>query len=138
MPSRWRPEALAEAVLLDAPCSATGTIRRHPDLPWLKNPEDLPKLTALQDRLLNNAVAMTKPGGTIVYAVCSLQPEEGPARIAALLARGAPVARVGIDAAEIGGLPELLTPEGELRSLPCHLAERGGMDGFYACRLRRA
>ncbi|HEY2111658.1 MAG TPA: transcription antitermination factor NusB [Dongiaceae bacterium] len=136
--SRWRPEALAEAVLLDAPCSATVTIRRHPDLPWLKNPEDLPKLTALQDRLLNNAVAMTKPGGTIVYAVCSLQPEEGPARIAALLARGAPVARVGIDAAEIGGLAELLTSEGELRSLPCHLAERGGMDGFYACRLRLA
>ena len=69
--------ALAEAVLLDAPCSATGTIRRHPDLPWLKNPEDLPKLTALQDRLLDNAVAMTQPGGVIVYAVCSLQPEEG-------------------------------------------------------------
>jgi 16S rRNA (cytosine967-C5)-methyltransferase len=136
--SRWRPDVLAEAVLLDAPCSATGTIRRHPDLPWLKNPEDLPKLTALQDRLLDNAVAMTKPGGVIVYAVCSLQPEEGPARIAALLARGAPVARVEIEASEIGGLAELLTPEGELRSLPCHLAERGGMDGFYACRLRRA
>ena len=136
--ARWRPDVLAEAVLLDAPCSATGTIRRHPDLPWLKNPEDLPKLTALQDRLLDNAVAMTKPGGVIVYAVCSLQPEEGSARIAALLARGAPVARVAIEAPEIGGLAELLTPEGELRSLPCHLAERGGMDGFYACRLRRA
>jgi 16S rRNA (cytosine967-C5)-methyltransferase len=135
--SRWRPDALAEAVLLDAPCSATGTIRRHPDLPWLKNPEDLPKLTALQDRLLKNAIAMTRPGGVIVYAVCSLQPEEGPARIAALLARGAPVARVPIEPQEIGGLAELLTPEGELRSLPCHLAEQGGMDGFYACRLRR-
>jgi len=70
-------------------------------------------------------------------AVCSLQPEEGPARIAALLARGAPVARVPIEPQEIGGLAELLTPEGELRSLPCHLAEQGGMDGFYACRLRR-
>ncbi len=136
--SRWRPDVLAEAVLLDAPCSASGTIRRHPDLPWLKSPEDLPKLTALQDRLLDNAVAMTKPGGVIVYAVCSLQPEEGPGRIAALLARGAPVARIPIEAPEIGGLAELLTPEGELRSLPCHLAERGGMDGFYACRLRRA
>jgi 16S rRNA (cytosine967-C5)-methyltransferase len=135
--SRWRPDTLAEAVLLDAPCSATGTIRRHPDLPWLKNPEDLPKLTALQDRLLNNAVAMTRPGGVIVYAVCSLQPEEGPARIAALLSRGAPVARIPIEPPEIAGLPKLLTPEGELRSLPCHLAERGGMDGFYACRLRR-
>jgi 16S rRNA (cytosine967-C5)-methyltransferase len=80
---------------------------------------------------------MTRPAGDRLRRR-SLQPEEGPARIAALLARGAPVARVGIDAAEIGGLSELLTPEGDLRSLPCHLAERGGMDGFYACRLRRA
>jgi 16S rRNA (cytosine967-C5)-methyltransferase len=133
----WRPAAAAEAVLLDAPCSATGTIRRHPDLPWLKRPEDLPKLTALQDRLLDNAVAMTRPGGIIVYATCSLQPEEGPARIGALQDRGAPIEPVPIQAAEIGGLAQLLTPAGELRSLPCHLAERGGMDGFYACRLRR-
>ena len=133
----WRPAAPAEAVLLDAPCSATGTIRRHPDLPWLKRAEDLPKLTALQDRLLDNAIAMTRPGGIIVYATCSLQPEEGPARIAALLDRGAPVEPVPIQVAEVGGLAQLLTPAGELRSLPCHLAERGGMDGFYACRLRR-
>jgi 16S rRNA (cytosine967-C5)-methyltransferase len=133
----WRPAAPVEAVLLDAPCSATGTIRRHPDLPWLKRPEDLPKLTALQDRLLDNAVAMTAPNGVIVYATCSLQPEEGPARIAALLARGAPVARFPIGRGEVGGLAELLTPEGELRSLPSHLAASGGMDGFYACRLRR-
>ena len=133
----WRPAEPAEAVLLDAPCSATGTIRRHPDLPWLKAPEDIPKLTALQDRLLDNAVAMTQAGGTLVYATCSLQPEEGPARIAALLARGAPVAPAPIEPAEVGGLAELLTPQGELRTLPCHLAAKGGMDGFYACRLRR-
>jgi 16S rRNA (cytosine967-C5)-methyltransferase len=133
----WRPEAPAEAVLLDAPCSATGTIRRHPDLPWLKQAADLPKLTALQDRLLDNAVAMAAPNGVIVYATCSLQPEEGPARIAALMARGAPVARLPIGRGEVGGMDELLTPEGELRSLPCHLAAAGGMDGFYACRLRR-
>ena len=80
---------------------------------------------------------MTRPGGVIVYAVCSLQPEEGPARIAGLRSRGAPVARMPIEPHEVGGLAELLTPAGELRSLPCHLAERGGMDGFYACRLRR-
>jgi 16S rRNA (cytosine967-C5)-methyltransferase len=133
----WRPTEPAEAVLLDAPCSATGTIRRHPDLPWLKGPEDIPKLTALQGRLLDNAVAMTRAGGTLVYATCSLQPEEGPARIAALLARGAPVAPAPIEPAEVGGLAELLTPHGELRTLPCHLAAKGGMDGFYACRLRR-
>jgi 16S rRNA (cytosine967-C5)-methyltransferase len=133
----WRPAEPAEAVLLDAPCSATGTIRRHPDLPWLRDPAELPKLAALQDRLLDNAVAMTRPGGIIVYATCSLQPEEGVERIEALLARGARVERVAIAAVEVGGLAELLTPLGELRTLPCHLAGKGGMDGFYACRLRR-
>src|SRR5262249_9229590 len=133
----WRPGEPAEAVLLDAPCSATGTIRRHPDLPWLKKPADLEKLTALQDRLLANAIAMTRSGGVIVYATCSLQPEEGMARIEALLASGAPVERVPIVADELGGLADLVTPEGDMRSLPSHLGEKGGMDGFYAARLRK-
>jgi 16S rRNA (cytosine967-C5)-methyltransferase len=133
----WRPEEPAEAVLLDAPCSATGTIRRHPDLPWLKRPADIPKLTALQDRLLANAIAMTRPGGLIVYATCSLQPEEGIERIESLLAAGAPVERLPIAAEEVGGLADILNPEGDLRSLPFHLGEKGGMDGFYAARLKR-
>jgi 16S rRNA (cytosine967-C5)-methyltransferase len=133
----WRPEEPAEAVLLDAPCSATGTIRRHPDLPWLKRPADIPKLTALQDRLLANAIAMTKPGGLIVYATCSLQPEEGIERIESLLAAGAPVERLPIAVEEVGGLADILNPEGDLRSLPFHLGEKGGMDGFYAARLKR-
>ncbi len=77
------------------------------------------------------------PGGLLVYATCSLQPEEGPERIAALMATGAPVERVPIAASELGIPAELITPEGELRTLPCHLAELGGLDGFYACRLRR-
>jgi 16S rRNA (cytosine967-C5)-methyltransferase len=135
--TQWRPPAPADAVLLDAPCSATGTIRRHPDIPWLKSPDDLPKLAALQDRLLDGAVAMTGPGGTVVYAVCSLQPEEGPQRIAALLARGAPAERAPIASSELPGMAELLTADGDLRTLPCHWADKGGMDGFYACRLRR-
>lgn len=133
----WRPAEPADAVLLDAPCTATGTIRRHPDVPWLKGPKDLEKLVPLQDRLLTAAVAMTAAGGTLVYCVCSLQPEEGPERIAALLASGAPVERMPIAPDEVGGLVELLTPQGELRSLPCHLADRGGLAGFYAARLRR-
>ena len=133
----WRPSEPAEAVLLDAPCSATGTIRRHPDLPWLKKPADLPKLTALQDRLLANAVAMTQPGGVIVYATCSLQPEEGIARIESLLASGAAIERLPIAASELGGLDDLVTPEGDMRSLPFHLADKGGMDGFYAARLKK-
>jgi 16S rRNA (cytosine967-C5)-methyltransferase len=133
----WRPSEPVDAVLLDAPCSAIGTIRRHPDIPWLKRPDELPKLTALQDRLLDAAVEMTRPGGTLVYAVCSLQPEEGPQRIAALLARGAAVERVAIASAEVGGMSALLPGDGDLRTLPFHLAAQGGMDGFYACRLRR-
>jgi 16S rRNA (cytosine967-C5)-methyltransferase len=133
----WQPSEPADAVLLDAPCSATGTLRRHPDIALLKRAKDLRSLAALQDRLLTAAVQMVRPGGLLVYATCSLQPEEGPQRIAALLATGAPVEPVPVAAAEVGGLAELITPEGELRTLPCHLAELGGLDGFYACRLLR-
>jgi 16S rRNA (cytosine967-C5)-methyltransferase len=133
----WRPSEPADAVLLDAPCSATGTLRRHPDIAWLKRAKDLASLVALQDRLLAAAVQMVRPGGLLVYATCSLQPEEGPARIAALVAAGAPVEPVPAAAAEVGAPAELITPQGELRTLPCHLAELGGLDGFYACRLRR-
>jgi len=133
----WRPAEPVEAVLLDAPCSATGTIRRHPDLPWLKRPADLPKLTLLQDRLLANAVAMTKAGGVIVYSTCSLQPEEGIQRVQSLIASGAPVERLPIAATEVGGLADILNAAGDLRSLPFHLGEKGGMDGFYAARLIR-
>lgn len=131
----WRPPRPADLVLLDAPCSSTGTIRRHPDIPHIKTPADIAALSATQDALLDAAVTMLAPGGTLVYCTCSLEPEEGPQRIAALLARGAPLRRQPIAAAEIGGLAEAVTPEGDLRSLPCHWAEIGGLDGFYACRL---
>ena len=135
--TEWRPPAPADAVLLDAPCGGTGTLRRHPDIARLKDPADIAALTVLQDRLLAAAVEMTAPGGILVYAVCSLQPEEGAERIAALLASGAPVARVPVEAGEVFGYDAWLSPEGDLRTLPCHLSELGGMDGFYACRLRR-
>jgi len=91
-----------------------------------------------QDRLLAAAAAMLAPGGVLVYAVCSLQPEEGPARVGALLERDRGLIRAPIAAAEIGGLGDLLTADGDLRTLPCHLAEKGGMDGFYAARLKRS
>ena len=132
----WRPPALSDAVLLDAPCTATGTIRRHPDIARLKRPADVTALSAVQDRLLKAALAMVAPGGVLVYAACSLQPEEGAARIEALLGAGAPVDRVPIGAEEIGGSSVCITPAGDLRTLPSHMAEAGGMDGFYACRLR--
>ncbi len=135
--AQWRPPAPVDAVLLDAPCSGTGTLRRHPDIARLKGPDDIAALAALQDRLLAAAIEMTAPGGILVYAVCSLQPEEGPERIAALFAADAPVARVPVKAEEVCGRADWLSPEGDLRTLPCHLTDLGGMDGFYACRLRR-
>jgi 16S rRNA (cytosine967-C5)-methyltransferase len=131
----WRPAPLLDAVLLDAPCSATGTIRRHPDILHLKRPHDVAALTAQQDRLLDAATAMLRPGGRLVYAVCSLQSEEGPARIAAALAR-LPLAPLPIAPGEIE-LAEAVTPEGWLRTTPALWPERGGMDGFFAARLVR-
>ena len=133
----WRPPQPAAAILLDAPCTATGILRRHPDIARLRRPQDVAALTEVQDELLRAAAAMLAPGGTLVYAVCSLQPEEGPVRIDRLLEEVPELARQPLRAEEIHGLSELVTPDGDLRSLPCHLAEPGGMDGFYACRLQR-
>jgi 16S rRNA (cytosine967-C5)-methyltransferase len=133
----WRPIAPADAVLLDAPCSSTGTIRRHPDIAWQKRPEDVARLALLQDRLLQAAATMVKPGGLLVYCVCSLQPEEGAARVAPFLG-SSPLRIEPLKAGEIPGLPdEAITPEGALRTLPSQFAAPGGWDGFYAARLRR-
>jgi 16S rRNA (cytosine967-C5)-methyltransferase len=130
-----------DAVLVDAPCSSTGTIRRHPDIPWLKSPADLAKLTALQSRLLDRATALLKPGGTMVYCTCSLEKEEGEDQIAALLARDTRLRRSPIEPAEVAGQAELLTAAGELRTLPCHWSDpdprMAGLDGFYAARIVR-
>ena len=133
----WVPPARFDAVLLDAPCTATGTIRRHPDITWSKAPADVERLAEAQGRLLEAALRMLEPGGVLVYAVCSLQPEEGERRIEALLAGGAPVVRDPITRAELKGLPVDLTPAGEVRTLPCDLATSGGIDGFFIARLRR-
>lgn len=130
----WRPEAPFDAVLLDAPCTATGTMRRHPDGLRLKGPGDVAALADQQAALLRAAVAMLKPGGILVYCVCSLEPEEGVGQVERLLAANAPLRRAPILADEIGGLDQLLTPDGDLRTLPCHLAEMGGMDAFFAAR----
>lgn len=133
----WRPAAPADAVLLDAPCSATGTIRRHPDLPWRKSARDVEGRIAAQDRLLANAAAITAPGGLLVYAVCSLEPAEGPARIARFRAAHPDFALAPVSPAELPGAAEFIAPDGTLRTLPCHWPERGGLDGFYIARLRR-
>jgi 16S rRNA (cytosine967-C5)-methyltransferase len=130
-----------DAVLLDAPCSSTGTIRRHPDVPWLKSEADLSVLTLLQQRLLDRAVELLKPGATFIYCVCSLEPEEGENQIAALLARDPRIVRKPIAAQDVFGLGEFVTIDGDLRTLPLHLPDPdprwGGLDGFYAARLTR-
>jgi 16S rRNA (cytosine967-C5)-methyltransferase len=128
-----------DAVLLDAPCSATGTIRRHPDVPWLKQPADIAALADLQRRLIERAAALTRPGGTLVYCTCSLEPEESEEIVAWLLARGAGLRRAPIAASEIFGRDEFITGDGDLRTLPCHFPDAdsrlSGLDGFYAARL---
>jgi 16S rRNA (cytosine967-C5)-methyltransferase len=128
-----------DGVLVDAPCSATGTIRRHPDVAWLKQESDVAALTALQKRLLQKAVALLKPGGTLVYCTCSLEPEEGEHAVNTLLAAESGMRRAPIDASDVAGLTDILTPDGDLRTLPCHLPHDdprlGGLDGFYAARL---
>lgn len=133
----WHPAEPADAVLLDAPCSATGTLRRHPDVALGKSADDVERLATLQARLFRHAATMLKPGGILVYATCSLQPEEGPAIVTRAGNLDASLTPLPIAASEVGGLDESLTPEGHFRSLPCHLAGVGGMDGFFAARFRR-
>jgi 16S rRNA (cytosine967-C5)-methyltransferase len=137
----WRPGHSFDAVLLDAPCTATGAIRRHPDILRLKRPEDVAALSDLQTRLLDNAVQLLKPGGMLVYCTCSLEPEEGLEQIARLLAREPRLARAPIEPGECGIAPDWITRDGDLRTLPFHLpaagTQLGGIDGFYAARLVR-
>ena len=128
----WRPPALLDAVLLDAPCSATGTIRRHPDIPHLKRQADVKASAEQQRALIAAAAAMLRPGGRLIYAVCSLQPEEGPGATGALQQAGlrhSPFTRE-----ELAAIPEARTHSGCLRTHPALWPELGGMDGFFAMR----
>ena len=134
----FRPENPAPYVLLDAPCSATGTIRRHPELPWIKGANDVMLCAQAAGELLDAAADMTTKGGLLVFAVCSLEREEGSEQIEAFLRRRPEFAREKIAPKDIFGLSELIDASGDLRTLPCHFAQQGGMDGFYAARLRRS
>lgn len=139
---QWQAEAPFDAVLLDAPCSSTGTIRRHPDVPYLKSDADIAALVALQARLLDNSVRLLKPGGTLVYSTCSLEPEEGEAQVAALLARNDQIRIEPLRADEPFGDAEWAKASGVLRTFPFQLPldtpEWSGMDGFFAARLVHA
>jgi 16S rRNA (cytosine967-C5)-methyltransferase len=134
----WKAEPF-DAVLLDAPCSSTGTIRRHPDVVWRKSADDIVKLSAFQRRLLDRAVALVKPGGTLVYCTCSLEPEENEELVADLLTREPRLRRAPIGSADVFGCAEFISKDGDLRTLPCHFphsdSRLAGIDGFYAARL---
>ncbi|KJC61953.1 MFS transporter [Bradyrhizobium sp. LTSPM299] len=138
--AEWSAEAESfDGILVDAPCSSTGTIRRHPDVAWLRQEADIAALSGLQKRLLQKAVALLKPGGTLVYCTCSLEPEEGEQAISALLASESGLRRAPVETGEVAGLADIITADGDLRTLPCHLPHEdprlGGLDGFYAARL---
>lgn len=130
---QWQPNAPFDAILLDAPCSATGTIRRHPDLPFIKDGSEITGLVALQAALLDRALGWLKPGGRLVFVTCSLLPDEGEAQLTAALARhpglkALPPTLPGID-------PAWITPDGGLRLRPDYWADKGGMDGFFMVTL---
>jgi 16S rRNA (cytosine967-C5)-methyltransferase len=135
--AKFAPGRQWDLILLDAPCTATGTARRHPDVLLLKSAADRDRLAALQKRILDHSATLLGVGGTLVYCTCSLEPEEGPKQIDAFLAAHDTFARAPISADEIGGLSEAITRQGDLRTLPCHLPELGGLDGFFAARLTR-
>jgi 16S rRNA (cytosine967-C5)-methyltransferase len=136
----WSAEPFA-GVLLDAPCSATGTIRRHPEIPWQKSPADIAALAETQARLLDNAARLTRRGGILVYATCSLEAEESEQQIERFLRRSPEFTRVPVRPAELPGFAAAITAAGDLRTLPCSLPDPdpawAGCDGFYAARLRR-
>ena len=137
----WAPGKLFDAILVDAPCTATGTIRRHPDILHLKRADDMAALSEIQRRILNNAAKLVKPGGKLVFCTCSLEPEEGPEQISRFLKEHPEFERQPVATGEIGGGPDWITSDGDLRTLPTHVSQlppgQRGLDGFYAARLVR-
>ncbi|MEW6630255.1 MAG: RsmB/NOP family class I SAM-dependent RNA methyltransferase [Pseudomonadota bacterium] len=138
----YRPAELFDAVLLDAPCSSTGTVRRHPDVPWTKTMADVEKLADLQRRLLIHAAGLVKPGGRIVFSNCSLDPIEGEELYRAFLAGTPGITADPVRQGEFAGMDPFLTQDGALRTTPADMVLESpgisGLDGFFAARMRRA
>ena len=133
----WEPKRQFDAVLLDAPCSATGTFRRHPEVLYRARPQIIAASAEFQARLLETAAQWLKPGGALVYSVCSLEPQEGEEVVSAFLKSGSGFT---IDPPRPGELPDFLSPspQGWVRILPGVLEEQGGLDGFFMARLVRS
>lgn len=135
----WKPPQAPDMILLDAPCTATGTVRRHPDVLHLKTPKDMARLAETQARLLENASTILAPGGMLVYCTCSLQKDESERQVEKLLAARPDMRRAPVQDAEIGaGVTGMVTAAGDVRILPYHMAAHGGMDGFFIARLVKA
>lgn len=133
---KWAPEEPVDLVLLDAPCSATGTIRRHPDIPWYRDEQAVGDLARLQAKMIDHALGFLKPGGRLLYCTCSIQRSEGEDQVKAALTRHEDVALEPL-MAPFEGLPENLLKGGMLRTLPSFMADEGGMDGFFAAMLKK-
>jgi 16S rRNA (cytosine967-C5)-methyltransferase len=133
----WQPPQKFDKILLDAPCSATGTIRRHPDALYLKKSSDIDNLVKLQRQLLANAATMLKPDGELIYCTCSLQKREGEGQIQAFLDANKNFRRKPFSPGELDGLGHLINDQGDIRTLPCSpLGDHTGMDGFFITRLK--
>lgn len=133
----WKPKAPASHILLDAPCSATGTARRHPDVLRLKSQIDIDRLISVQARLLDHAFDQLAPGGILIYCTCSLEKAEGETQISNFLERQPAARKIAITPEDVGDLDELITEEGDVRILPYMQAASGGMDGFFISRLKK-
>ena len=137
----FEPEELFDAALLDAPCSSTGTVRRHPDIPWTKTAADIEKLATVQKKLLLHALDVVNPGGIVVFSNCSLDPLEGEAMVTSVLSERRDLELVPIDPSSVPGFEAFVTKRGEIRTTPAMLKRdnpaESGLDGFYACKIRR-
>ena len=136
----YQTDELFDAILLDAPCSSTGTVRRHPDVLWTKTPEDITRLTQVQANLLRHAISLVKPDGIIVFSNCSLNREEGEDMAQAIIAEGV-LKPEPFKPEELKGMEQLIDGQGFLRSTPADLPnpepKLAGLDGFFAARFRR-
>lgn len=139
---KWTVDTPFDGILLDAPCSSTGTVRRHPDIPWTKSPHDIEKLADLQEQMLMKAVTLVKPGGRVVFSNCSLDPREGEEVTARVLDALPQLARHPVDPKDWPGLEQAVTADGEIRTTPAMLPDDNprltGLDGFFASVLVRA
>ena len=133
----WRPERQYAAILVDAPCTATGTIRRHPDIPHLRRQSEVERLAIQQSQMIDAAADLLAPGGILIYCTCSLQPEEGLNQIQHTLYEKALLERWPIPKSLASGFEESILPNGDIQIQPNHLADIGGTDGFFISRLRR-